>query len=225
MARNGYLGTLSRRLRRPPPPDEEAETDAPPELSYRSTYVLEGFLSEVRGCPAPVVVDLGPAIGSNVTFLGEEIACKLFIDDLLAHVPERPPGADGDENAWAPRLPHPDGSVDGILCWDVLDFLAPPARAALGVEMVRVLRPGGVVLMCHRVDMAARPERLVYEITGPDRLCVRRGHDAAALLERPLKHRELLLMFSGLTEVKAVLLKSRMREVLFRKARPVAALA
>ena len=30
------------------------------------------------------VLDLGPAIGSNITFLGERIGCKIDVNDLYA---------------------------------------------------------------------------------------------------------------------------------------------
>ena len=213
------------RLRRRRQPAAGADADGPAERSFRATYVLSDFLSEMRGRAAPVVIDLGPAIGTNVSFLGEEVACKLFIEDLLASGPGRSSGsANGDagSNAWVPRLPHPDESVDGVLCWDVLDYLPRPAQNALAGQLVRILRPGGVLMICHRLEFEMHLERIVHEIVGRDRLRLQRGGDASAPLERPLKLRELQLMFGGLTALKTVLLKSRVREVLFRKAGPPA---
>lgn len=216
MTRSGYFGALATKLRRPPPPPAAGvETEAPHEDIFRTTYVLSDFVTEVRVRTAPVVVDLGPAIGANVSFLGQETACKLFIEDLLSR---RSNGANGAGNGQSLRLKQPDASVDGVLCWDVLDHFQPAARTVLAAELVRVLRPGGVLLVYHRVDGTPHPERVVYEIVGPRRLCVRRDDDAEVPLEPPLKHRELELMFGELAATKTVLLKSRMREVLFRKS-------
>ena len=223
MAPNGYLGAWAMRLRRPPPPATDVETSGPAEASFRATHVLSDFVSELRARTAPVVVDLGPAIGANVTFLGDEIGCKLFIEDLLSHMPDPPSDTGANvESGWEPSLPQADESVDGILCWDVVDHLQPSARLALAAQLVRVLRPGGVMLMCHRVDLGAHPERVVHEIVGPGRLCLRRGSEAPAPVEHPLRHRELRLMFGELAVLKTVLLKSRMRELLFQKAGPSA---
>ena len=222
MTRNGYLGALATRLRRRPPPVESAETQGAPPDTYRTTHVLSDFVAAVRAKPAPVVLDLGPAVGTNVTFLGEEVACKVFIEDLLG---KRPAGPSGDDDTWRPRLSQPDESVDGVLCWDVLDHLDDAARWALAAELSRVLSPAGVLLLYQRVDRRAFPGRVVYEIAGPDRVCVHRSDDAAQGVERPLKHRELEVLFEGLHAVKTVLLKSSTREVLLRKAAPGTAAA
>ena len=218
MTRNGYFGALAAKLRRPPRPAAGVETEGPSAGTFRTTHVLPDFVTEVRARTAPVVIDLGPAIGSNVAFLGQEFACKLFIEDLLAR---RANGSSGSGPAL--RLRQPDGSVDGILCWDVLDHLAPAARPLLVAELVRVLRPSGVLLLYHRVEVAPHPDRVVYEIVSPRRLCLHRDGEASVRVERPLKHRELELIFAELTAVKTVLLKNRMREVLFRKSESASA--
>lgn len=222
MTLNGYFGALATRLRRQSPPVASAETQGPPPETYRTTHVLSDFVAAVRAKPAPVVLDLGPAVGTNVTFLGEEVACKVFIEDLLG---KRPAGPSGDDDTWRPRLSQPDESVDGVLCWDVLDHLDDAARWALAAELSRVLSPAGVLLLYQRVDQRAFPGRLVYEIAGLDRVCVHRSDDVAQGVERPLKHRELEVLFEGLHPVKTVLLKSRTREVLLRKADPATAAA
>ena len=47
---------------------------------------LPKFLSAISNRPeAPVLIDFGPVIGSNVAFFGEHLGCKLFIEDLLGH--------------------------------------------------------------------------------------------------------------------------------------------
>ena len=213
MTRNGYFGALATRLRRPPRPAAGVETEGLSADTFRTTHVLPDFVTEVGARTAPVVIDLGPAIGSNVAFLGQEFACKLFIEDLLAR------RANGSSGSGPPlRLRQPDGSVDGILCWDVLDHLAPAARPLLVAELVRVLRPSGVLLLYHRVEVAPHPDRVVYEIVSPRRLCLHRDGAASVRVERALKHRELELIFGKFTAVKTVLLKNRMREVLFRKS-------
>jgi ubiquinone/menaquinone biosynthesis C-methylase UbiE/uncharacterized protein YbaR (Trm112 family) len=54
----------------------------------------------------------------------------------------------------AMHLPFADEIFDAVTCLEALEFLPSPARA-LG-EMVRVLRPGGVLLVTNRVGWEAR---------------------------------------------------------------------
>ncbi len=215
MTRNGYFGALATRLRRPPPPAAGVKTEGAPKDTFRATHVLSDFVAGVRAHTAPVVIDLGPANGTNVAFLGQEFACKLFIEDVLARLDK---ASNGSGTGQALRLRQPDASADGILCWDVLDHFAPAGRPALAAELVRVLRPEGLLLLYHRVEVAPHPDRVVYEIVNPNRLCVRRNGAPSVRVERPLEHRELELMFGDLTAVRTVLLRNRMREVLFRKS-------
>ena len=183
------------------------------------TKVLSRFLVPLRDRVAPVVVDLGAAVGSNVTFLGEQLGCKLFVDDLLADLP---PVSDDDEDADRPdpdtrlRLAHPDTSVDGVLCWDVLEYFGSDAAKVLAREMVRVLRPNGVVFLCCVTDSAALATQTTYEIVDEGRLRYR-GCRRARAKQRVLQNREMTRMFEPLAIADSVLLTNRMREMLFRK--------
>ena len=90
-----------------------------------ATKALPKFLASLTARESPVLLDLGPVVGSNVSFFGEQLGCKIFVEDIYAdlerHVRER----DADELPafLAKRFPQADGSVDGILCWDLLDYL------------------------------------------------------------------------------------------------------
>lgn len=54
----------------------------------------------------------------------------------------------------AMRLPFPDEIFDVVACLEALEFLPGPARSLR--EMVRVLRPGGVLLTTNRVGWEAK---------------------------------------------------------------------
>ena len=68
---------------------EGARPDAgPPPTPDDGTIVtskgLQKFLSHLGTRPAPVLLDLGLVVGSNVTFFGEHLNCKFFVEDLFA---------------------------------------------------------------------------------------------------------------------------------------------
>ena len=91
------------------------------------------FLATLTSRPNPVLLDLGPVIGSNVSFFGEQLGCKIFVEDFYADI-DRHERA-GTTATWRrfsrSGSPSADGSIDGILCWDLLDFLDPAAAQAV----------------------------------------------------------------------------------------------
>ncbi len=64
------------------------------------------------------------------------------------------PGRDHWLRGAAQRLPFADGAFDAVTCLEALEFF-PDARAALG-ECLRVLRPGGLLVLTNRVGRDAR---------------------------------------------------------------------
>ena len=192
--------------------------------TVHTTLALAPFVSALQSRSAPLIIDLGPAVGGNVTFLGEHLGCKLVVEDLLESLP---PVSDSDAADVAeeptPRLSHPDASVDGVLCWDVLDYLSPPAGKALADELVRVLRPGGALLLSHGTESLSQPGRVEYEIISETSLRYRLRSGVTNRSRRVLQSRAVTRMFGSLAISDSFLLKSRMREVLFR--RPAASVA
>ena len=49
-----------------------------------ATKALRKFLNTVTTRESRVVLDLGPVVGSNISFLGEQVGCKIFVEDIYA---------------------------------------------------------------------------------------------------------------------------------------------
>ncbi|MEO6221706.1 MAG: hypothetical protein ABIP90_00545, partial [Vicinamibacterales bacterium] len=90
-----------------------------------ASSVFPKFLSAVGRLERPVLLDLGPVVGANVEFFGGRLTCKLHIADLLREIEiaARSISRSGLPAALLKRLNHGPESVDGILCWDVFDYL------------------------------------------------------------------------------------------------------
>ena len=113
-----------------------------------STKALRKFLASLTSRERPSLLDLGPVVGSNVSFFGEQLGCKIFVEDMFADL-DRHVRDDKIEELPAflkKRLPQADGTVDGVLCWDLFDYLDRPSAQALAEQLTRVLRPGGTLL-------------------------------------------------------------------------------
>ena len=187
------------------------------EVGTASTTLAQ-FLGLLFKRPTAELMDLGPAVGSNIAFLGERMCCKIHVEDLYADLDRyaRQDTLDQFPQFLEGRFTLRDESVDAVLCWDIFDFLAPPAAGILARELKRVLRRGGTVLGFFSGGGADEHSYIRYVIEDEARL-LRRFYPAACSRGRVLQNRDINDLFAGLELLASVLLKSGVREVLFRK--------
>ena len=201
-------------------PRAAGDTAAPrgPEIVVPSK-ALPKFISALSHHEAPVLVDFGPVVGPNVAFFGEHLGCKLHIEDLATEVDKhtRTNTRDGLPASLAARFTQSDGSVDGVLCWDIFDFLEPAAARALAQQVVRVLRPGGAVMGFFCTKGVERAPFTKFEIIEETSSLRHRHHAGAGGAKFVLQNRDIIKMFDGLFVSESFLLKSNTREILLRK--------
>jgi hypothetical protein len=206
-----------KRPRTPKPPG-----DAPVPRGEEPSVASKAFpkmLAAVSGqSDLPVLIDLGPVIGSNVEFFGERLGCKLFIEDLFADYDRHARAGTLDElpKTLDTRFRHADGTVDGVLCWDVFDYLAKPAAQSLARQIIRMLRPGGAVMGFFSTAATPRAPFMKYEIVG-DKELRHRHHAGTGGARHVLANRDIIKMFEGLTVSDSFLLKNNTREILLRR--------
>lgn len=208
--------------KRPDGPQPGAVADAPapkgPEPVIPSK-ALQKFIGALSHNEAPVLIDFGPVIGTNVAFFGEHLGCKLYIENLASEIDTHARGNTRDElpGTLAKRFTMPEASVDGVLCWDIFDFLDVPAAKALAREVVRVLRPGGAVMGFFCTKTIERAPFTKYEIVEESFSLRHRHHPGTGGPKVVLQNRDIIKMFDGLFVSESFLLKSNTREILLRK--------
>ena len=182
------------------------------------TRGLQRFLSYLSRRESPALVDLGPVVGSNVTFFGEKLGYKISVEDLFADLERflRRGATDELPEFLEHRLTQPDASVDGVLCWDLFDYLERPAAKRLARHVVRVLKPGGAVLSLFGTSGATNQHYTKYAIVDPDHL-EHRPYDAVGGKRPVWGSRDVIKLFDGLAVAETYLLKIHIREMLFRK--------
>ena len=195
----------------PAGPAVPAETSA-------ASKVLPKFLAAVAGRPSPVLLDLGPVVGVNVEFFGERLACKIHVLDLFVDVEAhaRSGATEGLAEALAARITLPYESVDGLLCWDLFDFLDRPTGQSLARHLVKLLKPGGALYAFFGTTPVELRHYTRY-ITDGDQGFRLRTSPASPVTRLVLANRDINRMFEPLTVAESVLLKSSTRETLFRK--------
>jgi hypothetical protein len=179
---------------------------------------LPKFLAALSQRDTPVLLDFGPVIGANVEFFGDRLGCKLFIEDLLADIDRHTRGGTLPDlpAGFEKRFRHADASVDGILCWDVFDFLDKQAAASLARQIIRMLKPGGSVMGFFCSSAVERATFMKYEIVDGTGLR-HRAHQGVGGPKRVLQNRDIIRMFEGLIVSDSFLLKSNTREMLLRR--------
>lgn len=56
------------------------------------------------------------------------------------------------------NVPLPDGSLDAVLCMYAFHEMPEEARSAAAAEMLRLLKPGGLVVLTDSVQLGDRPQ-------------------------------------------------------------------
>jgi hypothetical protein len=181
------------------------------------TKALRKFVGSLTSREAPVLLDLGPVVGSNVAFFGERLGCKILIEDLFADLERHSRnGAMPFAEVLTGRLKHQPESVDGILCWNFFDFLEPAAAQVLGRALTRLLRPDGALLGFFATVAVADARFAKYVILDEDTL-KQKPYTAGGKKQAALQNRDIIKLFDGLKVSESFLLKTNVREFLFRK--------
>ena len=212
------MGLLDRIAPRKPEPDARLGVADVADDPVFATKALKKFLTTLTSRDMPVLLDLGPVVGSNVSFFGEQLGCKIFVEDLFADLDRhiREGKLENLPGFLQKRFPQKAGAVDGILCWDLIDYLDRPAAQALATELMRVLRPDGALLGFFGTAQP-RDTRYTKFIILDDLTLKYRSYSAARGRQAILLNRDIIRLFSELRVSDSFLLQNNLREVLFRK--------
>lgn len=199
-------------------PATPARAAVPPEV-VTPTRAFPKFLQVLSQRESPVIVDFGPVIGGNVSFFGERLSCKIYVEDLFADIERHARANKRDELPafFANRLTHEGNSVDGLLLWDLFDFLDRASTVTLAAKIAHLVRPGGAVFGYFGAGAAELSHYSKFVIQGEAEFRVR-PYPATPARRQVLLNRDVIKMFEPLTVAESTLLKSNTRETLFRKS-------
>jgi len=204
--------------------ESEAAVFPPPADSdpLFSTKALRKFLGCLTSRELPVLVDLGPVVGSNIAYFGEQLGCKIFVVDLFADLDRF--AREGRIEEFADfidkKFTQEAESVDGILCWDFIDYLDKTTSQRLANQLQRVLRPDGALLGFFSSAVQNGNGNSYYNkfIVADEGVNLRaRAYPALRGRQSVLLNRDIIRLFSGLRVSDSFLLKNNQREILFRK--------
>ncbi len=183
-----------------------------------STKALRKFLTCLTLRESPVLLDLGPVVGSNVSFFGEQLGCKIFVENIFADLDRhvRDGKLESFSTFLASRFSEKSGTVDGILCWDIVDYLDRTSAQVLADELTRILRPDGALLGFFGTAQPRDTRYTKYIIVDEVNL-KHRPYPSTRGRQSILLNRDIIRLFPVLRVSDSFLLQNNLREVLFRK--------
>ena len=215
----GLLDRISSRKSESEPAVFQPPADSDPLFS---TKALRKFLGCLTSRELPVLIDLGPVVGSNIAYFGEQLGCKIFVVDLFADLDRfaREGRLDDFADFIDKKFTQESSTVDGILCWDFLDYLDKATSQRLANQLTRVLRPDGALLgffssVAQNGDTHTHYNKFIVADEGVNLRA--RAYPALRGRQSVLLNRDIIKMFSGLRVSDSFLLKNNQREILFRK--------
>ncbi len=213
----GLFGILGPRRTAETPAAVDSSVAHATEASY-PTKALQKFLGCLHSADNPTLLDLGPVVGSNVTFFGEQLGCRIRVEDVAADIDRHIKEGKLEllPAYFTARFTQPQGSVDGILCWDILDYLDRPAAQALATALCRLLKPDGCLFGLF--STAETRDQVYTKYVVVDESTLRyRTYPALRQRQRNLLNGDIIKLFKDLRVSDSFLMKSKLREMLFRK--------
>jgi hypothetical protein len=216
---SGFLPRIGQRR-----PDEETTPEVvPPDLPVDSETIvptrgLKKFLAGLRANPAPQLLDLGPVVGANVAYFGEELGCKIYIEDVYTDLDrhQRERRLIGLPDYFRSRFTQDAESIDGVLCWDLFDYLDRVSAQALAQQLMRVMAPNGS-LFGFFSNLQPAESRFTKFIVSDDGNLRLRPYSTPRMRQAVLQNRDIINLFDRLRVTDSFLLQTNVREILFRK--------
>jgi SAM-dependent methyltransferase len=203
-------------------PFGKSEAKLPPAHTRQSSG-LEQFFAFLHARENLSVLDMSGASQANIAFI-TNAGHRISSDDIIGtmqqcfgddfHLSQQ--AASTSQRFLEQTLTFPDNFFDGALVWDALQFLLPPVIDQTVAQLLRVLKPGGLILAFFNAnDKIHRIPVHNYRIQDHKTLAMSpRGSEQQC---QYFNNRSIENLFSKADSVKFFLTRDHLREVLVRK--------
>ncbi len=191
-------------------------------VSERSSRGLEEFFRYIRDTSGLTLLDLGPATQANINFI-TNLGHRIYTADFLQILNDTfgPEDATGQANPGSidyflkQALDYQADHFDGVLIWDVLEYLSPPLLTAVVERLNQIVRRKSYMLaFFHADDKQEAVPFYTFRIVNTTTLQVsQQGRRRPAQL---FNNRSLEKLFGKFESVKFFLTKERLREVIVK---------
>ena len=195
---------------------DEAVSNGVPTL--RPSKGLREFCGAIRSPEGMQILDLGAASQANVNYLtglGHRLCTEDLHRCLELFTARSMLTAEPDtetERFFRDNLQYEKAQFDGVLCWDLFDFLPDALVKPLVERLHELVKPGGHLLTFFH---SGQPGELIpvcqYRISSQDQLQM--NERAPGKLRRAINNRGIENLFQNYASLKFFLTKDSLREV------------
>ncbi len=192
-------------------------------VSTRPSRGLQEFFSYIRDQSGLTILDLSGATQQNVNFI-TNLGHRLYSEDFLKILSETF-GLDDTTDQSNPgridyflrqALDYPEGHFDGVLVWDLFEYLAPPLLSAVVDRMQKIVKPKSYMLaFFHSDDKLETVPFYTFRIQDVNLLQV--GQQGVRRPTQLFNNRSLEKLFVRFDSVKFFLTRERLREILVKR--------
>jgi hypothetical protein len=189
----------------------------PEDFVSRHSNGLDQFFSYIKGESGLSILDLAGANQANVSFI-TNLGHKIYSEDFLRGLQQ---GGNGEAQPrvdafLSQNLSHTDAMFDGVLAWDVLEYLSAPLLLATVERLARITKPGSYLFAVFQAqEKAESVPQYSFRIKDSKTLLVAdRGQRRP---EQIFNNRSLEKLFHGFESLKFFLARDKLREVIVRR--------
>ena len=191
------------------------------ETVTRSSRGLQEFFNYIRGQSGLTILDFGAATQQNVSFI-TNLGHRLYSENFVQLLKESFAANTADqsnpgriESFLKQALDYPEGRFDGVLIWDVLEYLSPPLLAAVVERLHKIVKPQSYMLaFFHSDDKQDAVPYYTFRIQDLNTLQVEQQGSRQPV--QLFNNRSLEKLFSRFGSVKFFLTRERLREVIIK---------
>ncbi len=186
----------------------------------RHSSGLGEFTRIIAGQENLCILDLGSTSPQNIAHLtglghrvyNEDVLTSSLAPDFVCKNDDGSTSVNLDKFL-TENLNYKTQHFDGVLCWDIPDYLHESLVKAMIERLASVLKPGGVLLAYfHTKDAGPDAPYFRYHIAGKDSLDLQRG--PRFRLQRVFNNRHIENLFRDFSNIKFFLARDNVREVL-----------
>jgi hypothetical protein len=193
-----------------------------PASSVRHSHGLEQFFAYIRDRSGLTLLDLGETNQENILFM-TSLGHKVYSEDLL-HSLDQTFGPELSDQTHPAQINaflrqnlayHPQ-QFDGLLVWDVLQYMSPPLLAAVLARLREIVKPAGYLLcMFHAQERRGPLPYFTFRVQDPKTLVLtERGQRAPV---QSFNNRTLEKLFQDFDSLKFFLTREQLREVIIKR--------
>lgn len=198
---------------------------SPAHAAYQ-TSILKDFIAAITRKENPVVLDLGPVVGSNVEFF-LNLGIKVYMEDFLAAYANPKYSVLLDEKMslneqqfFNENFDYSNDFFDGLICWDFLSYLEPKFARTFVERISAKMKPDSLVLGFFRTQKSAGPTTLHKYRISSESFLEYIPLERTMEIKKVYQTRDVTQLFTEFNSQKLYLLKHQVLEVLLRKRSP-----